>query len=142
MQVKVYRNGCDVEAHEIPPFVGKTTTWDGIDAGAERRIDCGNESESDADCIADIKERFRFSPDWGGVLERIIVRPDGREGFKSSYSNGTRGMVVIPPGGADGVIRITVDGEQVWPELIDSGTIGMLENQITELLSRDAAAQH
>ena len=73
MRVKIYRQGCDIETHEIPQLAGKTVTRDGVDMDGAR-VKCGTETESEVDDVADVIERFTFSPERGGFLERFVRR--------------------------------------------------------------------
>ena len=99
MRVKIYRQGCDVETHEIPQLAGKTVTRDGIDVDGTR-VKCGTETESEVDDVADVIERFTFSPERGGFLERFVRRWEYVNGMWRHVdrgANGTRGMVVVAP---------------------------------------------
>lgn len=131
MRVKIYRRGCDVETHEIPQLAGKTVTHDGTDVdGVLMRG--GSETESDVDDVADIIERFTFTPEEGGVLERFVRRREfmgGEWRHVDRIANGTADMVVIAPEEAGSVTRIDVDEIQVWPEGGDDpeGRIAELE---------------
>ncbi len=141
MEVKVYKRGCDVECHSIPPFVGKTTTTEGRSSfGIE--VDSGSESVSDADSVADVADRFRCTPELGAVLERHITRGSyvaGGRKFETYIGNGAIGMVIVPPDELPRVVRITVDGERVWPEPEgEAGAADAIAAQIAALLGDDS----
>ena len=141
MRVKIYRTGCDVETHEIPQLAGKTVTRDGIDIDGTR-VKCGSETESEVDDVADVIERFTFSPERGGFLERFVRRwefVNGEWCHIDRSANGTRGMVVVAPDEAGSVRRIEVDDVQVWPEEEDGGRIAELE-ALVERLTAGATA--
>lgn len=133
MVIKIFRAGCDVEAHEVPPFVGLSTTTEGVHAG-EAVIDSGSETASEADRVSDVVERFRYTPEGGGVLERRITRQQPGGGHETGCANGTQGMVIVPPGDA-AVRRIDVDGEQVWPEDAASDRVAELEAMLERMLA-------
>ncbi len=141
MRVKIYRQGCDVETHEIPQLAGKTVTRDGIDVDGTR-VKCGTETESEVDDVADVIERFTFSPERGGFLERFVRRWEYVNGMWRHVdrgANGTRGMVVVAPDEVGSVTRIEVDDVQVWPEGEDGGRIAELE-ALVERLTAGAGA--
>ena len=135
MRVKIYRAGCDVETHEIPQLAGKTVTRDGIDVDGTR-VKCGTETESEVDDVADVIERFTFSPERGGFLERFVRRWEYASGewrHVDRSANGTRGMVVVAPEETGSITRIEVDDVQVWPEEEDGGRIAELEALVERL---------
>ena len=141
MRVKIYREGCDVETHEIPQLAGKTVTRDGIDIDGTR-VKCGTETESEVDDVADVIERFTFSPERGGFLERFVRRWECVNGVWRHVdrgANGTRGMVVVALDEVGSVKRIEVDDVQVWPEEEDGGRIAELE-ALVERLTAGATA--
>lgn len=141
MRVKIYREGCDVETHEIPQLAGKTVTRDGIDIDGTR-VKGGTETESEVDDVADVIERFTFSPERGGFLERIVRRWECVNGVWRHVdrgANGTRGMVVVSPDEVGSVARIEVDDVQVWPEEEDGGRIAELEALVERLMAGAAA---
>lgn len=135
MRVKIYRQGCDIETHEIPQLAGKTVTRDGVDMDGAR-VKCGTETESEVDDVADVIERFTFSPERGGFLERFVRRWECVNGVWRHVdrgANGTRGMVVVAPEETGSVTRIEVDDVQVWPEEEDGGRIAELEALVERL---------
>lgn len=135
MRVKIYREGCNVETHEIPQLAGKTVTRDGIDVEGTW-VKCGTETESEVDDVADVIERFTFSPERGGFLERFVRRWEYVNGMWRHVdrgANGTRGMVVVAPDEVGSVRRIEVDDVQVWPEEEDGGRIAELEALVERL---------
>ena len=141
MRVKIYREGCDVETHEIPQLAGKTVTRDGIDVEGTR-VKCGTETESEVDDVADVIERFTFSPERGGFLERFVRRWECVNGVWRHVdrgANGTRGMVVVAPDEVESITHIEVDDVQVWPEGEDGGRIAELE-ALVERLTAGAGA--
>lgn len=142
MRVKIYRGGCDVETHEIPPLVGRTITRDGIEVGTER-LDCGSESEAEADDVADIIERFTFSPEEGGVLRRLVRKWErSDEGWRhvDRVANGTFDMVIIAPEETEAITRIDVDDVQAWPEEDTGGDrVRELEGLVDRLVSEAGA---
>lgn len=141
MRLKIYREGCDVETHEIPQLAGKTVTRDGIDIDGTR-VKCGTETESEVDDVADVIERFTFSPERGGFLERVVRRWECVNGVWRHVdrgANGTRGMVVVALDEVGSVKRIEVDDVQVWPEEEDGGRIAELE-ALVERLTAGATA--
>lgn len=135
MRVKIYRQGCDIETHEIPQLAGKTVTRDGVDMDGAR-VKCGTETESEVDDVADVIERFTFSPERGGFLERFVRRwefVNGEWRHIDRSANGTRGMVVVAPDEVGSVRRIEVDDAQIWPEEEDGGRIAELEALVERL---------
>ena len=136
--VKSYREGCDIESREIPPFAGESVTSEGQDFGTAHVRD-GSTTAQEADRVADVRERFRFTPEGGGALERAVARYDaGRGQLSWRAANGTLGMRIVQPGDRT-IRRITVDGEQVWPEEDDAnGRIRELQEMVDRLLAGDA----
>lgn len=131
MRVKVYREGCDIETHEIPQLAGKTVTRDGVDVDGTH-LKGGSETEAEVDNVADVIERFTFSPEEGGVLKRLVRKWENTpEGWRhvDRVANKTYGMVIVAPEEAETVTRIDVDEVQVWPEDADDtdGRIAELE---------------
>ena len=125
MRVKIYREGCDVETHEIPQLAGKTVTRDGVDMDGAR-VKCGTETESEVDDVADVIERFTFTPERGGFLERFVRRWE--------YASGEwRHVDRSAPDEVGSVRRIEVDDVQVWPEEEDGGRIAELEALVERL---------
>lgn len=139
MRVKIYRAGCDIETHEIPQLAGKTVTRDGTDVDGTH-LKGGSETESEIDGIADVVERFTFTLEEGGVLERIVRRWEYAGGecrYVDRYANGTRGMLVVAPEEAETVTRVDVDDVQVWPE--DGGGADVRITELEALAGRLAA---
>lgn len=122
MQVKVFRRGCNVETHEIPPYEGRGLTWPDPTLSGDIRLVGGSELVPGTEGVLDVVDRFEFDPmrggrlsrrvrterDWGGTPRAAVMVPSG-------YS-----VVVAPEEVAD-VVRIDVDGEQVWPEVRGGG---------------------
>jgi hypothetical protein len=108
MEIKVFRSGCRVESVSVPPLVGVSRTREHNALGTDL-VD-GTDTTSSLDGIMAVTERFSFSPEEGGILERTLRTAGGE-----AYANRTQGMVVIPAGDSS-VTRVDVDGETVWPE--------------------------
>lgn len=130
MEVKIYKRadgGVDISSHGIPPYVGRSVTRDDVDMGDGVRVECGTETTADVDEVSDVCDRFRFDPVNGGVLERTITGPRG-----THYANYSKGRLIVEPEEIPAIVRITVDGEQVWPEEVpvDAGRIGDLVDRI------------
>ena len=141
MRVKIYRKGCDVETHEIPQLAGKTVTRDGIDIDGTR-VKCGSETESEVDDVADVIERFTFSPEKGGALKRVVrkwMHTEGGWGYVDEVANNAYDVAVVAPDEVGSVKRIEVDDVQVWPEGEDGGRIAELE-ALVERLTAGAGA--
>lgn len=140
MRVKIYRQGCDVETHEIPQLAGKTVTHDGIDIDGTR-VQCGSETESEVDDVADVIERFTFSPEKGGTLKRMVrkwLHTERGWGYVDVVANNAYDVVVVAPDEVESVTHIEVDDVQVWPEE-DGGRIAELE-ALVERLTAGAGA--
>lgn len=108
MEIKAFRKGCAVESISVPPLVGTSRTREHTCLGTDL-VD-GSDTTSSLDAVMAVTERFSFSPEGGGVLERTLRTAGGE-----AYANRTQGMVVIPAGDSS-VVRVDVDGETVWPE--------------------------
>ena len=131
MEIKVFRYGCRVESVSVPPLVGTSRTREHNALGTDL-VD-GTDTTSSLDGIMAVTERFRFSPEAGGVLERTLRTAGGE-----AYANRTQGMVVIPAGDSS-VVRVDVDGETVWPEDNAGGSDATLDRIGSMLDSLDAA---
>ena len=130
MEVKIYKraeDGLDIASHAIPPYVGRSVTRDDVDMGDGVRVECGTETTADVDELSDVSDRFRFSPVKGGFLERTVTGPTG-----THYVNYSKGRCIIKPEEVPDIIRITLDGEQVWPDevAVDAGRIEDIVSRI------------
>lgn len=120
MEVKIYRNDADgtirIDSHQIPQYVGDVATQ--TDEKALR-----DTTENENDKIADIVERVVVGRH-GVYLERYkrILSPDDQFVKKGTFiTNGTKGMCLVAD--MSSVTRVTVDDEQVWPE-VEAGDPG------------------
>lgn len=137
MEVKVYKraeDGVDIASHAIPPYVGRSVTRDDVDMGDGVRVECGSETTADVDKVSDICDRFRFSPAKGGYLERTVTGPTG-----THFTNYTKERRIIRPEEVPDIIRITLDGEQVWPKevAVDAGRIEDIVSRIEAELEEE-----
>ena len=111
MEVKVYRKtpeGTTIESHMIPPFVGRSTTF-------EDEIE-GTTTTSDADGVSDVVETVRVGTAVGVTLTRRTISRAGRS-WEGKWANGTEDQLIVTPEElTTEVTRVDVDGETVWPQ--------------------------
>ena len=116
-------------------------TRDGIDIDGTR-VKCGSETESEVDDVADVIERFTYSPEKGGALKWVVrkwMHTEGGWGYVDEVANNAYDVVVVASDEAGSVKRIEVDDVQVWPEEEDGGRIAELE-ALVERLTAGAGA--
>lgn len=116
MEVKIYWKSEDgvvrIDSHQIPQYVGDVATQ--TDEKALR-----DTTENENDKIADIVERVVVG-NRGVYLERYkrIIAPDDQFVKRGTFiTNGSKGNCLVASKDMKNVTRVTVDDEQVWPEV-------------------------
>lgn len=111
MEVKIYYpNGLD--SHMIPPYVGSVSTQTDEKAVTDTTL-------SESDNVAEIVERVRVTEN-GVFLERYkrVIAPDDAYAKRGVfYTNGSKSMCIVDKKRMPSVLRVCVDGEQIWPEI-------------------------
>lgn len=139
--MKVYYRGCAVESHMIPPYEGRAMTLPNPPLFGGEPVEGGSQTVPGTESVADVCDRFDFDPGRGGTLVRTVRcwryetaggLPTGGA-MRTYVGNNTRDNVIISPEDVPDVLRIEVDGVQVWPE--GGGDLAELRSLADELLS-------
>ena len=130
MEIKVHfeaGDGVAVESHTIPDFAGEVTSRPDKVSGTDV-------TTSETDWVSSIVERLTVSEGDGVWLSRSVehVSVPGRPS-PDGWRDVTRTVCVVPASRMGEVLRVTCDGESVWPQEDVEDKIDALEDAVRAL---------